>query len=810
VVGEAGVGKSRLCSQFIDRARVGGTAVYEAHCLSHGKTVSFLPILELIRTLLGISEGEAEHDKRRKIAGELVLFDKSFDDALPLVLDFLGVPDPEQPAPLMAAEARQRQLFNFVRRLVRARSAREPAVLFIDDVHWIDAGSDAFLAQIVEAVTDTRALLLVNFRPEYHADWMGKSEYQQLSLRPLGPEEIEALLHELIGEDASVAVLPDLIRERTGGNPFFIEEVVHSLAELGNLEGARGAYRLVRPIETLEVPTTVQPVLAGRIDRLPEREKQLLQTAAVIGKEFSESLLKRVAQLPTSDLAAALSQLQSAEFILEAALYPEVEYAFKHPLTQQVAYDSQLSERRRHIHSTLAHVLEELSADELDEHVALLAHHCEEAGLSAQAIVYYERAAARAVREKSAHAEATAYLTRALRLLEQVKETPERTRTELRLQLALGGSLDAYPEVRRAFTRAKTLCEQVGDDGDLFAATWGLLESDIADAEFESAQRLGGELLHLADRINDPGVRLSAHHASWAVDVLRGKLASAKHHADLGVSIYRPAEHHPLTLEYGGHDPGVCALNYGAMAVWLLGFSDQALARNAEALELGRTLSHADSLADCMPVRAFIQHGRGDVDAVEQSAVSLIDLAKEHDLEPQYGAAGVCLRGWVLAQRGRASEGIAMMCERMPTLEALALGDIWPRMAALLAEAHASAGQLDEGLELLAHAICRVEAFGGHCHQAELHRLQGELRLQRAGGQDPEAERALRRALEIARDQECKSFELRAASSLARLWMRAERRGQARDLLQPVYDWFTEGFDTQDLKDAKALLEELA
>ena len=276
---------------------------------------------------------------------------------------------------------------------MQARSAREPAVLFLDDAHWIDSGSDAFLAQIVEALRDSRTLLLVNFRPEYHADWMGKSEYQQLPLRPLGPEEIEELLRDLMGSGPSVATLPRLIRERTAGNPFFIEEVVQSLVELGSLEGVRGAYQLVKAVESLEVPTTVQPLLAARIDRLPEREKRLLQSASVLGKDFSETLLKRVVDLPDSELAEALSHLQRGEFIVEQSLYPEVEYAFRHPLTQSVALDSQLSERRQRAHARAAQAFEELHADRADAQAGLIAHHWERAGQPIVAAGWHRRAA---------------------------------------------------------------------------------------------------------------------------------------------------------------------------------------------------------------------------------------------------------------------------------------------------------------------------------------------------------------------------------------------------------------------------------
>jgi len=380
VVGEAGLGKSRLCLEFVASCRAKGAAVNEAHCPAHGKAVPFLPLLELLRDVFGITEQDRDEEARKKIAGTLILLNDKFQEALPLVFDFLGVADPTRPVPKVDPEARQRQLFGFVRRLVRARSEQEPGILLVDDLHWIDPGSDAFLAQLVEALSGTRTLLLVNFRPEYRADWMAKSYYQQLPLVPLGLEAIRELLDHLLGEDPSVAALSDLIRERTGGNPFFVEEVVQSLVESGSLIGDRGAYRLAKAVRGLEIPATVQSVLAARIDRLPEREKRIIQRASVIGKRFSEPVLKRVAELSGPDLAAGLGALKGAEFIYEEALYPQAEYAFKHPLTQEIVYRSQLSERRAQTHGAVAQAIEAEEPDKLDERSALLAHHWEGAG----------------------------------------------------------------------------------------------------------------------------------------------------------------------------------------------------------------------------------------------------------------------------------------------------------------------------------------------------------------------------------------------------------------------------------------------
>ena len=392
VVAEPGVGKSRLCYELAQRCRARGIAVYEAQGVAHGKTIPFLPILQIMRAFFGIGEHDGAEEARRKVAGTLVLLDPELTADLPLLFDFLGVSDPEQRPPALDPEIRGRRLLTFVRRLITSRSRREPALVLMEDLHWLDAGSERFVENAVEANAGTRTLFLVNFRPEYHATWTQRASYQQVPLQPLGPEAITALLHDLLGADPSLEELAARIRERTQGNPFFVEEVVQTLAEAGSLAGTKGAYRLARHVDELAIPPTIQAVLAARIDRLLEREKRVLQTAAVIGKEFAEPVLRRVVELAEPDLGAALRALIAAELLYETALYPQAEYAFKHPLTQEVAYRSQLADRRARVHGAVARTIAELDADKLDERAALLAYHWENAGDAMEAARWHARA----------------------------------------------------------------------------------------------------------------------------------------------------------------------------------------------------------------------------------------------------------------------------------------------------------------------------------------------------------------------------------------------------------------------------------
>jgi class 3 adenylate cyclase/tetratricopeptide (TPR) repeat protein len=381
IVGEAGVGKSRLCHEFAQRARAEGLPVYQVAAQAHTKAVPLLPVLQFLRDYFEITEHETGQTARERIAGKLLLLDEAFAADLPLMFDFLSVPDPERPAPRMDPDARQRQLLALNKRLIRAQNTREPGVTIFEDLHWIDPASETFLSNFIDAIHGTKSLTIANFRPQYHAEWMSMSYYRQVSLAPLGPEAIEELLADLLGSDPSLGELPGRIHERAGGNPFFIEEVVQSLVQAGSLEGERGSYRLVGPIEDAAVPASVQAVLAARIDRLAEREKTVLQTAAVIGKEFAEPILAQVSELEGSQLQDALGELVAGEFVYEQELYPEAVYAFKHPLTQEVAYGSQLAERRAAVHATIARaLLAQGPAERVNEKAALLAQHWEAAG----------------------------------------------------------------------------------------------------------------------------------------------------------------------------------------------------------------------------------------------------------------------------------------------------------------------------------------------------------------------------------------------------------------------------------------------
>ncbi len=515
VVAEPGTGKSRLCYEFAENCRARGIAVYEAHGLSHAKLVPFLPILELLRAVFRITEQDGNEAAREKIAGRMLLLDETLAEGLPLMFDFLGVPDPERPAPPLGPEARQRQLLDLIRRLARARSAREPAVILFEDLHWFDGASEEFIENLVEIAPGNRTLMLLNFRPEYHAAWMQRSYYHQLPLLPLSPEEIAELLGDLLGADPSLHRLRDLIQERTGGNPFFIEEIVQSLIETGVVVGSRGAYRLVTLVEEVGLPATVQSVLAARIDRLPEREKRVLHTASVIGKKFSEPILGRVADLGDGDLPAALHALTNAEFLYQEALYPEAEYAFKHPLTQEVAYRSQLAERRSLVHGAVARAIEEIDSGKLDERAALLAYHWEQAGDAREAAKWHRRAAERVGFNNTA--EALRHWGSVRHLLDTLPETPENLskRAAVRAQIMnyLARLGDPEDQATSLFREARELATRSGDPHVLSQVlnSFGYLRV-FAGAVAEGLDLLLEAIRH-ADETEDIGLRVAVRYS---------------------------------------------------------------------------------------------------------------------------------------------------------------------------------------------------------------------------------------------------------------------------------------------------------
>jgi class 3 adenylate cyclase/predicted ATPase len=816
VVGEPGVGKSRLFWEFTHSHRTQGWLIVESSSVSYGKATAFLPLVDLLRTYFQIEGRDEARKIREKVTGKLLSLDRTLAPFLPALLWLLDIPVEDPQWQRLDPPQRRQQTLDGIKRLLLRESQVQPLLVLFEDLHWIDEETQALLDSLVESLPTARLLLLVNYRPEYQHAWGDKTYYRQLRIDPLPPESVDELLEVLVGRDAGLAPLKRLLVERTEGNPFFLEESIRALVETKALVGERGAYRLAKMAQTLQIPATAQAILAARIDRLSPEDKRLLQAASVLGKDVPFALLPAVAEGSEEELRSCLSHLQAAEFLYEARLFPDLEYTFKHALTQEVAYNTVLQERRRVLHECAAQAIERLFAERLPEHYNELAHHYSRSGNIARAADYLQRAGQQAV-ERSAYAEAIRQLSTAVALLEPLPNTPERDRQELVVQMTLGPALMATkgggaPEVERLYTRARELCERVGEPSELFRVLWGVWYGYNVRGEYQRARELGEQLLSLAEHVRDPDLLLEAHHALWAILFYGGELAAARPHLEQGLRLYEPKRHRSHAASYTGHDPGVCCRIVAAQSLWLLGYPDQAVASSQASLDLAQQLGHPFSLVVALGFAAMLHHCRREAPLTQARAEAAITLATEQDF-PQQLERARSLRGWALAARGHGEEGIALIREALTSGRSTGATRDRPYNLALLAEASAQVGQTTEGLETLAEALAILAESGVRWWEAELYRLWGELLLSAERGVQNAgltAEECFHQALNIARRQQAKSLELRAAMSLSRLWQHQGKRGAARDLLAPIYGWFTEGFDTADLRTAKALLDELS
>jgi predicted ATPase/class 3 adenylate cyclase len=644
VVGAAGLGKSRLCLEFVERCLEQGASVYKAHSPSHGVTIPFLPVRELLRGLFAIADADSDEDARKKIAGTLVLLGDAEPEQLPYVFDFLGVADPEDPPPAIDPETRKRELFEFLRRLVQARSVRGTSVLLFDDVHWIDPGSDEALTELVDAVRDTRTLLLVNYRPEYEAGWIEAPWVRSLPLEPLGREAIEALLDDLLGRDPTLASVRERIVERAGGNPFFTEEVVQSLVESDALVGARGAYRASRTVEQLEIPASVQPILAARVDRLADREKRLLQIASVIGKRFREPLLRQIADLSDSDFASALMTLQDGEFLRVEALFPEVEYAFKNPLTQEVAYDSQLAAAREQIHGAVARAIGQLDAEKLEERSALLAHHWEEAGDALEAARWNLRAVAWL---SGNDLESTLrHLEKAHALAGSAPEGAESARLRLSACVQLV-SFSEHP-LDEIFEEGMALAVELRE----FEARLSLLVIGAIRAQQVGDLERHEQLIREGQRIAPPDdlrCRFVLGFQAGLSRSKRGDALGALEAFDEAAEFVDAARELADDLVSRGAYLGYYINRAHVLA--LLGRLDEAEQVADQALALSRQYRAANWEADSLAISSLIARARGEVGAAQRSAREMLEVAARLG-SPLWTSQATVTSGWAYALAG--------------------------------------------------------------------------------------------------------------------------------------------------------------
>jgi adenylate cyclase len=714
IVAEPGIGKSRLCHEFAERTRASGVEVYEAQAQAHTHGVPFMPVLQMLRAYFGIADGDTERTVREKVAGRALLLDPGFVDDLPVLFDFLGVADADHPLPQLSAEARQRALRSVVCRLVRAPNRREPVVTVIEDLHWMDEASEGMLGELLGALEGTQTLVVLNFRPEYAPPWGGPANYREVELKPLGPEDTRELLRDLAGDDPSLDGLAEVVHDRTEGNPFFIEEIVREMAECGNLEGERGAYRLVKPVEDLGVPASVQIVLAARIDRLEPEAKRLLQAASVAGKEIGERALALVSGSEGDGaFDAALAELIDSGFLYELELYPERVLAFRHPLTRDVAYGSQLAEQRAATHAATARALIELNPDRQEELAALIASHME----SGQELLEAARWSARAAywAGNSRPHDALRLWASVMRLVDGLEETPETAAlaiTSRLLQLDFAWRLGMErEEVARLTREAEEMATACGDLHSL--ALLKMLRAGRPGLDQKTSDWIEGvkEANRLADESGDDYLRVAIRAAGAFAYLCAARFDRFEEEAD-------------RVLELAGDDHTAGAgIIMGCPYAWAVG------------------------------AKAIATRERGEYAESERHLERAIRIAEEQG-DPETLSWNLGTKALLLAMKGEAETGVALArrnCEQTQRLgdvfsQSLALGNLGATQ--LAARDHAGALESMEEAERLYREAMDV---GG-----EMEAWRAGLRAQALSGvgRAEEGEELAEWAVGIARERE--------------------------------------------------------
>jgi class 3 adenylate cyclase/predicted ATPase len=818
VVGEPGVGKSRLFWELTHAHRTEGALVLEAASVSYGRATVYFPVITLLKAYFQIDARDDTRRVREKVTGKLLSLDRALEPALPALLALLDVLIEDAAWTRLDPPQRKQHTLDAVKRLLLRESQVQPVVVIFEDLHWVDGETQSLLDVLVDNLPTARVLLLANYRPEYQHGWSSKTYYRQIRLDPLLPASAEEVLAALLGPDPALKPFKQMLIERAEGNPFFLEESVQTLVETKTLEGLRGAYRLTRTPERLEIPGTIKAMLAARVDRIPPDDKRLLHAASVIGKEFPFALLEAMVEMPADELRSSLGRLQAAEFLYEMRLFPDLEYAFKHALTHEVAYQSLLKTSRQQYHQRIADVLAARFPETVEAQPEVLAHHYTEAGLAEQAVPYWLRAGQRAI-ERSANAEAVSHLTKGLAVLSSVPEGPVRIQRELALQLALGAPLTmlkghAAPAVEQVYARAYTLSHQIEDGLQQFSVLRGLWFHAFDQARFETAHQLGEQCLALAQRLHDPDLHHEAYRMLWGPLFMVGDLVAARAHIEQAIALIDREIYHAPAAERT-LDPGVLSLGYASWTLWILGYPDQALTRSHEAAVRAEQLSHAYSRVFALHHAGILHQFRREVDLVYANAEIVVPLSREGGFI-RCLAGGLMRRGWALSERGTPREGIAQIDEGLATWRNMGVVLGQPLLLAHLAEAHGRDGRPEDGLRLISDALAVAHRTSERYYEAELLRCKGELLLQSLGGKPrperssprlTEAEECFARALVSARQRQSKSLELRAAMSLGHLWQRHGKRADARRLLVDICAWFTEGFDTPDLRQAKSLID---
>jgi class 3 adenylate cyclase/predicted ATPase len=815
--GEPGIGKSRLVQALKEQVTAEGATRIELRCSPYHQNSAFHPLIEHLRRVLQLHPEESPQAKRERLQQRLARYRFPQADTLPLLAALLSLPHPAEVPPLTLSPQKQKQKTQEALVAWITEETEQAAVYCVwEDLHWADPSTLEVLTLLLDQVPTTRLLALLTFRPDFSPPWRARSHLTQLTLNRLGQPHVEAMVEQVSGSKALPAEVVQQIARKTDGVPLFVEELTKMVLESGLLKKSDDHYELSSSLPPLAIPTTLQDSLMARLDRLaPIRE--VAQLGATLGREFSYELIHAVSPLDEATLQEGLRRLVEAELIYQRGLPPQATYLFKHALIQDTAYQSLLKSKRQQYHQQIAGVLAERFTETTATQPELLAYHYTEAGLAEQALPYWLQAGQLASR-RSANVEAVNHLTKALELLKALPDTATRARHEITLLTALAVPLIAIKghgaaEVGHAYTRAYALCQQIEETALRFPVLLGLRFFHTMRGELQAARQFGEQLLQLAQSMRDRTALMEAHYALGVLLYSLGEFVPAHTHFEQSIALYDLQEHRARAFLYGV-DPGIISLSIDALVLWQLGYPDQALKKSHEALNLAQQLSHPYSSAYALSFAGVLQYFLRQAQAVEERAAAVLRLASEHGF-PMWLGFGTALRGWVLVEQAQTAEGITHLRQGLATWQVTG-AEVWrPYFFTLLAEAHGKVKKTDEGLAFADEGLALVQNRGERFCEAELCRLKGELFLQPraqdlASKAEKGAEDYLREAVEIARRQNAKSLELRAAMSLSCLWQQQGKCTEARELLAPIYGWFTEGFDTADLQEAKTLLDELS
>jgi class 3 adenylate cyclase/predicted ATPase len=835
--GEAGIGKSRLVRAVQERLAGETYTRLECRCSPYAQHSALFPVINLGRRLLQWQRDEAPEVTLGKLEAALVPYDVSLPEVVPLLASLLSLPLSDRYPPLQLAPQRQKQkTLGAILALLRAHAARQPVLFIVEDLHWIDPSTLELLTLLMDQGPMGRILALLTCRPEFHPPWDFGAHVTSVTLDRLPPPQVELMIDRLTGGKRLPAAVRQQVVSKTDGIPLFVEELTKMVLESGLVREQEDHYELLGPLPSFAIPTTLHDSLMARLDRLAEA-KEVAQLGATLGRTFRYELLRAVSPWDEERLQRALAQLVEAELLYQRGVPPHVMYVFKHALIQETAYQSLLRSKRQQYHRQTVRILEQHFPEIAETQPELLAYYYTEGGLPAQALPYWQQAGQRAV-ERSANVEAISHFTKGLELLKALPETPERTRQEVVLQLALGPPLrmikgHTAPEVEGVYTRAYELSQQTGDSPHRFSALLSLGQFYLNRAKIQAAHGLAEQCFSLAQHGQDSAQLEEARCMLGLTSFFQGEAVAARVHLEHGIALY-DARHSHVRAFGGGMDRGVTCLAVMAWTLWILGYPEQAITRSQAALTLAKELSHAYSLAFALHYDAVVRLSRREASLAQQRIEAIIALAREHDFA-QWLAGGMFIRGWALVEQGALEEGIVQLKQAQAMWQAMGTELAQTHIAVRLAEAYRKKGQITEGLHIVDKALEVLCKTAEYYYAAELHRLKGELFLQQtlqsgdpcslppvtpmvgeaaqhqgvtyASALQVYAEACFHRALDIARQQCAKSLELRAVMSLSRLWQQQGKRAEARELLTQVYDWFTEGFDTPDLQDAKALLE---